>query len=275
MELAFVKLEENGNDFILIDEYAKEVVPEDMKADFSELYCDRRFGIGGDGVLFLGKGTDTDLTMRLFSPDTGEAVMFGNGIRCLVRCAYEAKYITESCTVKTHAGTIAVTISHDEDGDFLAEIEMPPATFDAASIPARGSGDFHALIAGHHVYAVNIGAPHAVVFIDELDSFPVYEVGIQICNDDTFTEGVNVNFVEIIGDNEIAVRTFERSFEDETFSSGSGAAAAALIAHRLRELPNEIEIESLGGPLAVRIDGERCWVKGPSEVAFYGVLVMV
>ncbi|MCL2460568.1 MAG: diaminopimelate epimerase [Euryarchaeota archaeon] len=274
MELAFVKLEGNGNDFILIDEYTAELVPEEMKASFSELYCDRRFGIGGDGVLFLGKGTDTDLTMRLFQPDASEAEMCGNGIRCLVRYAYDAKYITSSCTVKTLAGTIAVGVSHDEDDDFLAEVEMPPAAFDAALIPARGTGPFHAIIAGHHVYAAKIGVPHAVVFVDELDSFPVHEVGSQIRNDDVFPEGANVNFVEIIGDNEISVRTFERGVEGETFSCGSGSTAAAAVSHRLRELSNEIEVETLGGPLTIRIDGDRCWLKGPAEVVFYGVLIL-
>ena len=270
MEITFAKLEGNGNDFILIDEYEKEIVPEEMKGDFSELYCDRRFGIGGDGVLFLGKGTDTDLTMRMFQPDASEVDMCGNGIRCLVRYAYEAKYITSSCTVQTHAGIIAVEISHDEDDEFLAEVEMPVATFDAASIPARGTGDFHAIIAGYHVYAANIGTPHAVVFVENLESLPVHEVGPQIRHDPTFPEGTNVNFVEITGDNEISVRTFERGTEDETLSCGTGSTAAALLSHRLRGLPNEIEVETLGGPLMIRMEGEQCWMKGPADIIFYG-----
>ena len=274
MELAFVKLEGNGNDFILIDEYAAEVVPEEMKASFSELYCDRQFGIGGDGVLFLGKGTDTDLTMRLFQPDASEADMCGNGIRCLVRYAYDAKYVTSSCTVKTRAGTVTVSTSHDEDGDFLAEVEMPPATFDATLIPAHGTGDFHTIIAGYHVYAANTGNPHAVVFVDDLDSFPVHEVGSQIRNDDVFPEGANVNFVEITGKNEISVRTFERGVEGETLSCGTGSTAAAAVSHRLRGLSSEIEVETLGGPLTIRIDGERCLLKGPADVVFYGALVL-
>ena len=275
MELTFVKLEGNGNDFILIDEYAKEVVPEEMKSHFSELYCDRRFGIGGDGVLFLGKGTDTDLTMRLFQPDASEADMCGNGIRCLVRLAYEAKYITSSsCTVQTRAGIIVVNVSHDEDGDFFAEVEMPPISYDAASIPARGTGEFQTIIAGHHVYAANIGVPHAIVFVDDLDSFPVHEVGTQIRNDQIFPEGANVNFVEIIGDNEISIRTFERGVEGETLSCGTGSTAAAALSHRLRGLSNEIEVETLGGSLMIRIEGERCWMKGPADVVFYGVLMV-
>jgi diaminopimelate epimerase len=273
MEIAFAKLEGNGNDFILINEYEKELVPEELKGHFSELYCDRRFGIGGDGVLFLGKGTDTDLTMRLFQPDASEADMCGNGIRCLVRYAYDTSYITSSCTVQTRAGVITVDISHDDD-DFLAEVEMPSVTFDAASIPARGTGDFHTIIAGYHVYAAHVGVPHAVVFVDDLDSFPVHEVGPHIRHDPIFPEGANVNFVEITGDNEISVRTFERGVEDETLSSGTGSTAAAALSHRLRGLSNEIEVETLGGPLTIRIEGEQCWMKGPADAVFYGVLVL-
>ena len=274
MELTFVKLEGNGNDFILIDEYAKEVIPDDLKAGFSELYCDRRFGIGGDGVLFLGKGTDTDLTMRLFQPDASEAEMCGNGIRCLVRYAHDAGYITDSCIVKTLAGDITVHVSHDEDGDFFADVLMPPASFEASLIPAQGSGDFHTIIAGHHVYAANTGVPHAVVFVDDLNEFPVHEVGPVIRNDPAFLQGANVNFVEITGDNTISVRTFERGIEGETLSCGTGSTAAAAVSNHLRGLPEEIEVETLGGPLTIRIADNGCWLKGPADVVFYGTLVM-
>jgi len=273
MEITFTKLEGNGNDFILIDEYKNEIVPEEMKGEFSELYCDRRFGIGGDGVLFLGKGTDTDLTMRLFHPDASETDMCGNGIRCLVRYAYDAKYITSSCTVQTHAGVITVEISHDDD-DFMAEIAMPSATFDAPSIPARGTGDFHTIIAGYHVYAANIGVPHAVVFVENLESLPVHEVGPQIRHDAVFLEGASVNFVEITGDNKISIRTFQRGIEEETLSCGTGATASAALSHRLRGLSNEIEVETLGGPLMIRIEDNLCWIKGPADIVFYGSLVM-
>jgi diaminopimelate epimerase len=274
MELTFVKLEGNGNDFILIDEYAKEVIPNDLKADFSESYCDRRFGIGGDGVLFLGKGTSTDLTMRLFQPDANEAEMYGDGIRCLVRYAHDAGYITDSCSVETLAGDIVVHVSYDEDGDFLADVLVPPASFEATLIPAQGLGDFHTIIAGYHVYAANNGVPHAVVFVDDLNTFPVHEVGPIIRNDPVFLQGANVNFVEITGDNTISVRTFERYIEDETLSCGTGAVAAAAVSNRLRGLPEEIEVETLGGPLTIRISDNGCWMKGPADVVFYGTLVM-
>lgn len=274
MEITFAKLEGNGNDFILIDEYEKEIVPEEMKGDFSELYCDRRFGIGADGVLFLGKGTDTDLTMRLFYPDASEVKMCGNGIRCLVRYAHDAGYINDSCVVKTLAGDITVNASYDEDGDFFADVLMPPASFEASLIPAQGTGDFHTIIAGQHVYAANNGVPHAVVFVDDLDAFPVHEVGPIIRNDSVFLQGANVNFVEITGENTISLRIFERYIESETLSCGTGAGAAAAVCHRLRGLPKEIEVETLGGPLMIRIVDSGCWLKGPVDVVFYGTLLM-
>ena len=90
MEIPFAKLHGNGNDFIVIDEYHKLVIPDEMKGQFAAIYCDRRFGIGADGVIFLMKSAKDDLRMRLFQPDESEAEMCGNGIRCLakvrVRC---------------------------------------------------------------------------------------------------------------------------------------------------------------------------------------------
>ena len=85
MEIPFTKLHGNGNDFVLIDEYEKTVIPDDMKAQFAALYCDRRFGIGADGILYLSKSVTCDIRMRIFQPDESEAEMCGNGIRCLAK----------------------------------------------------------------------------------------------------------------------------------------------------------------------------------------------
>ena len=91
MEIPFAKLHGNGNDFIVIDEYQKVVIPDEMKGQFAALYCDRRFGIGADGVIFLMKSAKNDLRMRLLQPDESEAEMCGNGIRCLAKSASDAR----------------------------------------------------------------------------------------------------------------------------------------------------------------------------------------
>jgi diaminopimelate epimerase (EC 5.1.1.7) len=115
MEIPFVKLHGNGNDFILIDEYAGEKIPDDMKGHFAAVYCDRKFGIGGDGVLFLLK-SDDGIRMRLFQPDESEAEMCGNGIRCLAKYAFDAGYVKSPCTIQTLAGPVMVRMEYDEDG---------------------------------------------------------------------------------------------------------------------------------------------------------------
>ena len=148
----------NGNDFILIDEYEHPVIPDEMKAQFAGLYCDRRYGIGGDGVLYLSRSSQADLHMRLFQPDESEAEMCGNGIRCFVKYAFDAGYVGTACLVETLAGIIRVEMAYSED-TFMATIDMPDPRFDRKEIPATGDGEYRESIAGHEVYAVNTGYP--------------------------------------------------------------------------------------------------------------------
>lgn len=272
MELPFVKIHGNGNDFILIDEFAGEKVPDEMKPNFASLYCDRKFGIGGDGVLFLSRDGN-DIRMRLFQPDESEAEMCGNGIRCLAKYAFDAGYIKESCIIQTPAGPVTATVGYDEDGDFFAEVEMTPPQYDAPLVPAKGSGDFHEIINGYEVYAVNTGVPHAVIFVRDLDSVDVFAVAPGIRNSQFFPAGANVNFVQVTGQNSLRIRTYERGVEGETYSCGTGATASAAIAYRLSKTGPVVEVETEGGPLTITI-GEKVLMKGPAETVFTGNLVL-
>jgi diaminopimelate epimerase len=175
MEIPFIKLQGNGNDFILIDEYEKLIIPDDMKAQFAALYCDRRFGIGADGVIFLMKSSTSDCRMRLLQPDESEAEMCGNGIRCLAKAASDAGYVKDSCTVETLAGQIGVAMENTEDG-FSATVTMTPPQFDRKDIPATGTGEYKEHIGDYDVYAVNTGVPHAVILVDAVDAIDVAAV---------------------------------------------------------------------------------------------------
>jgi diaminopimelate epimerase len=273
MDLPFVKLHGNGNDFILIDEWDGIIIPEEMKGEFAAAYCDRRMGIGGDGVLFLGKTQEGYPAMRLFQPDQSEADMCGNGIRCLARHAFDKGYVSDRCIVKTRAGDIDVFSGYDEDGDFFAEVTMIEPRFDAPSIPAKGSGDFHEIISGYEVYAANTGVPHAVIFVKDLDVLDVCKIAPSIRNSQFFPQGANVNFVEVSGTDTIRVRTFERGVEWETLSCGTGATASAAVAHHLGKTGPVVEIETEGGPLTITLsDGVR--MKGPADVVFTGTLLI-
>ncbi|MDN7026201.1 diaminopimelate epimerase [Methanoculleus sp. FWC-SCC1] len=272
MEITFAKLQGNGNDFILIDEHDGEIIPDEMKPQFAALYCDRRFGIGADGVLFLQPSERADVKMRLFQPDESEAEMCGNGIRCLAKYAHDAGYVKESCTVETMAGIMPVTMGYDEEGNgFTATITMTNPVFDRSSVPATGEGEYEETIAGHTVYAVNTGVPHAVVFIRELGAVDIDRIGPAVRNHATFPQGANVNFVEIGGDGTLRIRTFERGVEAETFSCGTGATAAAAVANHRGFAGSTVEVETNGGPLVIRL-GETTTMEGPAETVFVGTI---
>jgi diaminopimelate epimerase len=270
MEIHFTKLHENGIDFIVIDEFGKTVIPDDMKAQFAAIYCDRKFGIGADGVLFLLKSTTSDIRMRLLQPDGSESSWYGNGIRCLAKYAFDAGYIKESGTVETPAGTMGVTMGYREE-DFLATITLLPPRYERKDIPATGSGEYKEKIDGFDVYAANTGVPHAVILVDSVDAIDIEAVAPQIRHHTTFPEGTNVNFVERTEKDSIRVRTFERDTEGETLSSGTGATASAAILHKLGLAGDVVEVETRGGTLTVYLkDGVK--MEGPATTVFTGVI---
>jgi diaminopimelate epimerase len=268
MEIPFTKLHGNGNDFVLIDEHEKIIIPDDMKGQFAALYCDRRFGIGADGVIFLSKSEKSTLKMRILQPDESEAEMCGNGIRCLAKYAFDAGYAKEFCTVETPAGEISVAMGYQED-EFLATITMTPPKFDRKDIPATGSGEYKENIGNFEVYAVNTGVPHAVIFVDAVDAIDVETAAPAIRRHASFEKGANVNFVERTGPDSIRIRTFERGVEEETLSCGTGATASAAIVHKLGYTGDTVSVETRGGPLIIYLkDGAK--MEGPATTVFSG-----
>ena len=271
MEIDFTKVQGNGNDFILIDEYEKTIIPEEMKARFASIYCDRRFGIGADGVIFLSKSKNSEIKMRILQPDQSEAEMCGNGIRCAVKYAYDAGYVRESCTVETLAGEMRVMMGYRDD-EFTAIVTMTEPKFDRRDIPATGEGEYKERIGEFDVYAVHTGVPHAVIPVPSVDAIDISVVAPSIRRLPTFPNGTNVNFVEKNGDSSIRIRTFERGVEDETLSCGTGATASAAVMHRLGLVGETVNVETEGGPLVIFLDaGAR--MEGPAETVFSGKIL--
>ncbi len=271
MDLPFVKLHGNGNDFVLIDEHEKVRVPDGMKPEFSRLYCDRRFGIGADGILFLSTDASGALVMRLFQPDGSEAEMCGNGVRCFAQYVQDAGLADGSFVVQTGAGPVPVETRYDDDGGFEATIGMPDPAFDRPSVPATGEGDYREEIGGQTVHAANTGVPHAVVFVESLDAVDVAGIAPAIRHHPSFANGANVNFVQVTGADALSIRTFERGVEAETLSCGTGATASAAVAHRLGLVGDTVVVETTGGPLRITL-GHETTMTGPAETVFFGVL---
>ena len=268
MEIPFTKLHGNGNDFVLIDEHEKIIIPDDMKGQFAAIYCDRRFGIGADGVIYLSKSEKSNIRMRILQPDESEAEMCGNGIRCLAKYAFDAGYVKETCSVETPAGEIGVVMAYRED-EFLATITMVTPKFDRRDIPATGEGEYKERIGDFDVYAVNTGVPHAVVMVDSVDAIDVEAAAPAIRHHATFEKGANVNFVERTGPDSIRIRTFERGVEEETLSCGTGATASAAVVHKLGYTGDTVNVETRGGALTIYLkDGAK--MEGPATTVFSG-----
>jgi len=266
--IQFTKLHGNGNDFILIDEYKKEIVPENEKPAFAEKYCNRRFGIGADGILFLKSSDKADLRMRIFNSDGTEAEMCGNGVRCLVKYALDEGYVKEKATVETQAGVLSIN-ARIEDRTWIT-VNMGKPQFAREKIPAKGNGDFLLVkMHGYNVSAVNTGVPHAVIFVDSFEP-ELMPVAPKIRYDAVFPNGTNVNFVLVNSRDEITIRTYERGVEAETLSCGTGSVACAAVARRLGKTGTTVKVNTKGGELRITLTDEDAFMEGSAERVFEG-----
>lgn len=264
----FTKLHGNGNDFILIDEYNEEIVKD--KSAFARKYCDRRFGIGADGVLYLGISDKANVSMRIFNNDGTEAEMCGNGIRCLVKYAMDEGYVKEKATVKTLSGVLSIS-SRMEDGTWI-KVNLGKPEFAREKIPAKGTGEFlNIALHGYKVSAVNTGVPHAVIFVDSLED-DLMQIAPKIRYDPVFPKGANVNFVLVNSRDEITIRTYERGVEAETSSCGTGSVACAAIAQKLGKTGYKVRVNTKGGELRITLEADAAYMEGTAERVFEGTV---
>lgn len=256
MTLSFYKYQGTGNDFIIIDNY-HQAVP-DLTAKQIKKLCNRNFGIGADGLMLLNKKEGYDFEMKYYNADGNESTMCGNGGRCLVRFAY-------------HSG-IHKSVYHffAIDGEHEAEIEDG----DLVSLKMKDVDK----VDYYNGYAVlDTGSPHFVKFAPDVENIDVVESGRGIRYSDSFAaKGINVNFVENLGEDKIFVRTYERGVEDETLSCGTGVTASALMAAHNENGFNTVEVKTPGGHLSVEYnkgDDEHftdIWLCGPAVFVFKG-----
>lgn len=272
MSIKFTKLQGNGNDFILIDEYDGYVIPEAKKAAFTRKYCHRRFGIGADGVMFLTKSLNASLRMRIFNEDGSEAEMCGNGIRCFAKYALDQGYIVPGPTrFETKAGILDIT-TKVEGGKTLVRVRMGKPLFDRVKIPAQGHGDFFNVpLHGFEVSAVNTGVPHAVIFVDNLEDPDLMDSAPQIRFDKMFPQGANVDFAKR-DYGSLMVRTYERGVEGETLSCGTGSVAVAAVARHLGFIRDSAVVKTAGGELLISFENDIAFMEGGAETVYAGEL---
>jgi len=282
--MRFYKYQGAGNDFILIDEQ-EERVAEREKAPLSRDLCDRHFGVGGDGLLFISGSDTADVGMRIFNPDGSEAEMCGNGIRCLAKHAYDRGRVKEkSFMVETPAGMKEIELEVEDGKAKYVKVDMGKPHFERDRIPAVGEGKLidEELDLGDEklrISAVNTGVPHAVVLVDDVEEADVEELGRRIRQNALFPKGANVNFLQKTDGRSFKVRTYERGVEAETLACGTGIVACGAVAVALGEAKGggEIEVLARGGKLRVEVvkEGDRIsglYLWGPAEFVFEGIL---
>ena len=255
MNLIFFKYQGTGNDFIIADNRENKIT---LSTEQIKHLCDRRFGIGADGLMLLNLKEGYDFEMIYYNADGNESSMCGNGGRCLVKFAY-------------HLGI------HKDNYTFIAVDGEHEAIIKENGWVYLKMKDVKGISKEHFDSVLNTGSPHYVKNVVRVADYEVVKTGKEIRYSDEFEkEGINVNFVEELNDQEIFVRTYERGVEDETLSCGTGVTAAALVFAHNDNGFNRIEVKTLGGHLAVEFDktGEdefkNIWLCGPAEFVFKG-----
>ncbi len=280
--MEFYKYHGAGNDFVLVENLDGEI-EEEAKPELARRLCHRRFGVGGDGLLLVESSDMADARFRYFNSDGSEAEMCGNGMRCFAKHLYDFGIVKgERMRIATKAGVLNVEVYPSDGRVREVRVEMGSPRFLRKEIPALGEGRFirqRLSIAGEEleVSAVNTGVPHAVVFVRDLASVDVLRLGRALRFHEIFPQGANVNFVEKLGENLFAVRTYERGVEGETLACGTGITACAAVAVLTGEASPErpIEIRARGGTLHVEAEvrnGEvvNLQMRGPARRTFRG-----
>jgi diaminopimelate epimerase len=250
--LKFYKYQGTGNDFILIDN--RDLTFQKEQASIEKL-CDRRFGIGGDGLILLENENDFDFRMVYYNADGNESTMCGNGGRCIVAFAHFLDIFEEKCHFIAIDGEHIATITNG-----LVQLKMI---------------DVQEVIVQYDNCILNTGSPHFVKKVENLKDMDVYTFGKSIRNSEQFVkDGINVNFMEVLSEGQLFVRTYERGVEDETYSCGTGVTACA-IAYLKDKNISSVKVKVLGGNLKVSLvkqgnSYENIWLEGPAKLVFEG-----
>jgi diaminopimelate epimerase len=232
--------------------------------------------VGADGLLLLSNSAVADVRMRTFNADGSEAEMCGNGIRCFAKYVYENGVIRKSeLAVETLAGVKQVWLTVEGDAVKAVKVDMGVPEWERNKIPMLGEGicvneDLRVDEENYKVTCLSIGNPHCVVFVENVDEFPVEYIGPIIENHAAFPKRTNVEFAQIIGRSDLKVRVWERGC-GETMACGTGACASAVVANRLGKVGGKVKVHLRGGDLLLDV-AERVFMTGPAEKVFEGKL---
>ena len=255
VKVPFYKYHGAGNDFVIID---RSEVPFELNAKQINQICERRYGVGADGLMFYDCHNELDFKMTYFNSDGSESSFCGNGARCIVQFGMDHKGLSDAITFDFNGTPLGAKCK-----DRLIEINM--------------SNVSHVERLDNDNLFLDTGSPHQIVWVQKVDKIEVEREGRALRY--AFSPaGCNVNFVELLGENKLAIRTYERGVEAETHACGTGITAAAIAAYFDQKIAaTEIELNAVGGMLWVRFEPSdsgfvNVYLTGPAIHVFTGVI---
>ncbi|MDI6781998.1 MAG: diaminopimelate epimerase [bacterium] len=266
--IPFVKMCASGNDFIVINNMEQDI---NLDSSMVKKWCDRKRGIGADGVLMMEPSFSSfsssssssfslsaSFKMRIINADGSEAEMCGNGARCIAMYAYLQGIADRVMRFETLSGIINAEVC---EGQIKIQLTQP------ANIQLNMKIDDYPLL-----HFINTGVPHAVFLVDDVNAVDVVTLGRELRYHQAFEPaGTNVNFVEIIDGSRIKVRTYERGVEDETLACGTGSSASACICSLLGMVSPPVRVITRGGEvLTIYIEQDDIFLEGEASVIFEG-----
>ncbi|PIE72502.1 MAG: diaminopimelate epimerase [Deltaproteobacteria bacterium] len=268
--IAFEKMNGTGNDFVVIDN-RNNGIPQDQQPRFAKEICKRMYSIGADGLILLQHSASADFSWNFYNADGSEAEMCGNGARCAARFAYNHGICGKKMQFETVAGLISAEICNDQG---VVKVGMLDPQDFRMGLSLRLDDTEYPL------FFVNTGVPHAVILV-EREEIPVKKWGRTVRFHQLFEpKGTNATFVQVLGDNRIRSRSYERGVEDETQACGTGAVASALFAAIFKGMQQPVEVITSGGDtLTISFDLEdgprarNVYLQGPTRIVCRGEIL--
>lgn len=276
--MKFTKVQGLGNDFVVVNGIEEQL--EDFAAAAVKI-CDRHFGVGADGLVVVLPSETADFRMRIFNSDGSEAEMCGNVTRCFAKYVYEHGLTAKTrLTIETLAGIIVPELQFDAEGKISAvRVDMGVPRLKRGEIPMTGPADEQVIgealeIGGeiYHVTCVSMGNPHCIIFVPDISMVPLEEIGPKIENHPKFPRKTNVEFLQVLNDQEMIMRVWERG-AGVTLACGTGSCAALAAAVLNGKTGRRALIHLDGGDLTLEWDEDsgHIYKTGPAEEVFSGI----
>jgi len=275
--MKFAKMHGAGNDYVYVNCFEETIAD---PAALARQVSNRNFGIGSDGLILIMPSAVADVRMRMFNSDGSESEMCGNGIRCVAKYAYDHRLVDKKeISAETGAGILTLQLFTNDAGLVdRVRVNMGRPRLIRGQIPMTGNPDqqvvnkeLKVLDRTFHITCVSMGNPHCVIFVDNVDEFPLEKYGPVIENHELFPNRTNVEFVEVVSHQEVKQRTWERG-AGETLACGTGASAVAVAGVLTERTERTILNHLLGGDLELEWTEEgSVFMTGPAVQVFEGV----